>query len=176
MRIEYPPLEGVEDFVQVSARHVVPRRLTNKTFTYWEDGADRVILRVTVDVSADGQNITCDRMTVEAGSAGLTQKLLRQLDPIWFAQQVLAQHGYETWNKGTSSARLLDTDGALDAVRTMRGRRTVTTALLDEVADAYREGGADLVVARLRRSESQAYRLIARAREAGKLPPKDKRS
>jgi hypothetical protein len=62
------------------------------------------------------------------------------------------------------------------AVVVRRRRNEVTAELLRLVAGHHSKGGADAVREALKVSRSQAYRLVAKARQAGLIQPKEHQS
>jgi hypothetical protein len=65
----------------------------------------------------------------------------------------------------------LDRDEIAEVARAVRRRRTEpTTARLQKVAEIYAAAGAKEVARRLHLSQSQAFRLVQKARDAGLVP------
>ena len=98
--------------------------------------------------------------------------MLNRLDPDWFAQDALTANGFTT-SGGLRDAFTPDPAATRAALDALPQRRSVTQARLAEVADAFRRGGAKAVERDCAVSRSQAFRLVAQARDAGHLPSKE---
>lgn len=175
MRRDWPtftlPLTGESEFVPVDDDVLVPRRIEGATFTYLAEDDDSVVVSVTVDAEmVDGQPV-CTRLVVEGGTRHVTRTLLAEVDPLWFARMVLSGGGFRPGGKAGTWVH--DAVRASDALQRLPRRRTVNSARLAEVAEAYQRGGADAVVHDCHVSRSQAFRLVKQAREAGQLPAKE---
>ena len=152
--------------------HLVMRQLEGMVFTYLEDDDETVVLTVVVDVEMVAGEPTCTRMEVTPGTQPLTRKLLGQLDPGWFARDLLVYTAMAP--KGEHPGVFTpDPEGAAEVMASLPKRRSTTPARLEQVASAYRAGGITRVITACHVSKSQAYRLVDQARKAGKLPEVD---
>lgn len=161
------PVRTVDDLVEVRGVHV-PRRLDGVVFT-WLDDDDAVAFKLTVDVEIVGEHVTCRRLVVDAGTQDVTKAMLGWIDPTFYGRHVLALAAM-VQHEGKPHVFSPDPEAAARALAEVPKRRTVTTARLIEVAEAYLRGGAAAVQRDCNVSKAQAYRLVAQARTAELLP------
>ena len=174
MRIERPrvPIPSWSAYTDIGDDRLVQRRVENATFTYWPDDEtdDNFVLKVTVDAELVVDEPTCTRMILEPGTQRLDKTLMGLLDPRWFADEVLRFTGLAPTGSGSY---VLDPEGTGQRIAAVPRRRTVTASRLDEVAAIYRRAGITGVIRECHVSKSQAYRLVAQAREHHKLPKEE---
>jgi hypothetical protein len=162
------PVGQKDAYVELKDGSLARRRVEGATFTYLADDSDDVAVTVTVDAEIQQGEPRCTRVVVEVGTEPLTPRLLRQVDPRWYAVYTLGLPGLALNEQGDGFTP--DPGRVMERLAGAPRRRSVDVARLRQVAEAYRAGRAAGVERDCHVSRSQAYRLIALARDAGLLP------
>ena len=150
------------------------RRIKRRDYSYDEDptwfgaviefeGWHTVEFEATINPETDQPECRCVSIHAREGGPGVTPDDLRAISLPGLIQSS-ARDVVAAWR-----------DWGVKGPPVSTRRNAITPAVLTDVANAYAEGGAEMVERALHKSRSQAFRLIQRAKAEGYITDKGNR-